>query len=76
MLTSEVTHGLDLAILVEGIVSHVDVSLTDSLTLSTTEMDGLIVGILLHELDDRDTVNGEEVLVCSIQTTLSAGELA
>lgn len=42
----------DVAILVYGVVSHVHVSLADRLTLDTTEVDHLLLRVVLDDLDN------------------------
>jgi len=46
---------------VHGVVGHVHVSLADSLAFDTTEMDGLLLGVILDDLDDRKAVDGGQM---------------
>jgi hypothetical protein len=57
----EEREGLDMAILVRGVVGHVHIPLADSLALDTTEMDGLLLRVVLDDLDDRKSVDGEQM---------------
>ena len=54
---------LDIVVLVHGVVGHVHVSLTDGLALDTTRVDGLLLWVVLDDLDDLEAVDGEQVSV-------------
>ena len=51
---------LDIAVL---ILRHVDIALTNRLALDTTEMVGLLLLVVLHNVDNRETVHGEQVFI-------------
>ena len=59
---------LDIAVLIESIVHvrHVDIALMNSLALDATEMDGLLLRVVLQNTDNRETVHDEEVFIRSI----------
>ena len=50
-----------MAVLIHGIVSHVHIPLADSLALDTTEMDGLLLRVVLDGLNDGKTIDGEQM---------------
>ena len=52
---------LDMAVLVHGVVGHVHIPLADCLALDTTEMDGLLLWVVLDDLDDRKSIDGEQM---------------
>ena len=63
---------LDTAILIKGIISHVDIALTNSLTLDTTEMDGLLLQVVLHNINNQEPVHGKQVFICCIPNSTSS----
>jgi hypothetical protein len=50
-----------MAVLVHGVVDHVHIPLADSLALDTTEMDGLLLRVVLDDFDDGKSVDGEQM---------------
>jgi len=50
-----------MAVLVHLIVGHVHIPLANSLTLNTTEMDGFLLRVILDDLDDRKSVDREQM---------------
>ena len=57
---------LDVTLLVHRVVGHVHVTLANSLTLDTTEVDGLLLRVVLHDLDDGEAVDCRQVGVGSL----------
>ena len=55
-----------MTVLVQSIVGHIHVTLTDLLSLQTTEVDSLLLGVVLHNVNDRETVNSKQVSVGSL----------
>ena len=53
----------DMAILVHRVVGHVHIPLANGLTLDTTEMDGFLLRVVLDDLDDGESVDGEKMSV-------------
>ena len=53
--------GLDMAILVHRVIGHVHIPLADGLTLDTTKMDGFLLRVVLDDLDDGKSVDGEQM---------------
>lgn len=52
---------LDVAVLVHSTIAHV--TLTDGLSLDATEVDGLGLRVVLDDLDDGESVDGQEMRV-------------
>jgi hypothetical protein len=50
-----------MAVLAHLIVGHVHIPLANSLTLDTTEMDGFLLRVILDDLDDRKSVDREQM---------------
>src|ERR1700733_1873557 len=66
---------LDMTVLIKGIACHVDacvMALMISLTLDTTEMDGLLLQVVLRDIDNREPVHGEQVFICRIPNSASS----
>ena len=61
LMSAKEREGLDVAILVHRVIGHIHISLVDSLTLDTTEMDGLLLRIILDNLDDRESVDSKQM---------------
>ena len=55
---------LDATTLVKGVVGHVDIALTNHLTLHAAKMDGLLLPVM-HDINDREPVHGEQMFICS-----------
>lgn len=45
---------LDIAVPIKGIVHRVDITSTNSLTLDNTEMNGLLLQVVPHNIDNRE----------------------
>ena len=54
---------LDVAVLVHRVVGHVHVTLANGLTLDTTEVDGLLLRVVLDDLDDGEAVHSSQVSI-------------
>ena len=63
--------GLDMVVLVHGIVGHMHVMLMDSQSLDTTKVDCLLLGVVLDNFKDREAVDGMEMLVDTIPNSAS-----
>ena len=63
---------LHAAILGMGVVGHVGIALTNRLTFDTTEMDGLLLRVMLHDINDRKPVHGEQMFIRSIPNGASS----
>ena len=61
---AEERKGLDISVLMHCIVRHIHVPLRNSLSLDATEMNGLLVGIILDKFDDGEAVYGSEMVIC------------
>ena len=68
---SEERKGLDMAVLVHGIVGCMHVMLTDSWSLDTTKVDCLLLGVVLDDFEDREAVDSTEMLVDAIPNSAS-----
>jgi hypothetical protein len=52
-----------MAVLVHCVVGHVHVALSNGLTFDTAEVDRFFLWVVLHDLDDREPINSEEVSI-------------
>ena len=63
---------LHTAILVKGVVGHINIALLNRLALDTTKMNGRI---MLHDIDDREPVHGKQMFMRSIPNSAAGEEL-
>ena len=66
----EERESLDVAVLVGGVVGHVHVALADSLPLDATEVNGLLLRVVLDDLNDGESVDGGQVCVSAVPDSL------
>ena len=65
---------IDVPILIHRIVGHRHVTLTDLLALDTTEVD-LLLRVVLNDIGDRETIDGQKVGDITLPTARAAREL-
>ena len=65
---------LDTAVLITGIVRHVDIALTNSLTLDTTEIDGLLLRLCFTISIIENPYTVSKCSSATSQTARAAGE--
>ena len=63
--------GFDVPILIRSIVRHLHVTLADGLPFDTTEMDSLVLRVVLDDLEDGESVYRAKMFVATVPDSTS-----